>query len=160
VALLPVATVAPLLALPAARDLSPRLFLPLAGFLMGNGLGGVVAFVNRFAEQLRERRGEVEARLSLGAPPRQAAEDLFRDAGQAALGPTLQAMALVGLTHAPALFTGGVAAGMHPLRAALFQFLVLQMTGLGTLLAALAGARLSWSRFFTRDLQVREGAGL
>jgi putative ABC transport system permease protein len=145
---------------PDPSTLARGLFLPLAGFLMGTGLGGAVAFVNRFAALLTERRSVVEVRLALGAEPREAAADLYREAGRAALRPALQSLAVVGLTQTPAMLAGVVAAGVPPLRAALLQFLVLQMAVLGSALTAWTAARLAWDRFFNQDFQVREEMGV
>jgi putative ABC transport system permease protein len=163
-ALLPALPALPLLSLPVLvpdpSTLARGLFLPLAGFLMGTGLGGAVAFVNRFAALLTERRSVVEVRLALGAEPREAAADLYREAGRAALRPALQSLAVVGLTQTPAMLAGVVAAGVPPLRAALLQFLVLQMAVLGSALTAWTAARLAWDRFFNQDFQVREEMGV
>ena len=79
----------------------------------------------RTLDGLRNRRGEVEAALSLGLPDRDARLLIIRDDAALALLPGLDQTRTVGLVTLPGAFVGMLLGGATPLQAAAVQLLVL-----------------------------------
>jgi putative ABC transport system permease protein len=53
--------------------LQSRTLVPIAGMMIGNSMTATVLVARRLVDELRDKRDEVEARLALGQPSRQAA---------------------------------------------------------------------------------------
>ena len=79
----------------------------------------------RVRDELRTRRGEVEAALSLGLPRRDAVLEIVRPAAATALVPPLDQTRTVGLVTLPGAFVGVLLGGGSPVEAGAAQLLVL-----------------------------------
>lgn len=128
-AFLPIcAPVIPLMALLLATGLVPQTglaIIPLAGILTGGALTATVLAGRRVTEELRARSGEVEAALSLGMLPREAALEIGRPAAASALLPALDQTRTVGLVTLPGAFVGMLLGGASPFDAGAVQAFVL-----------------------------------
>ncbi len=131
--------------------LTGRTVVPIAGMMIGNSMTATVLAGRRLTEELRDKRDEVEARLALGQPARQAATPYVRAALRAALTPQIETTKATGLVFLPGAMTGLILAGTPPLQAVLVQavvmFLVLAATATTTVVIALGLIR----RLFTPD---------
>jgi putative ABC transport system permease protein len=129
--------------------------IPLVGMLLGNALTGIALGLDRFAEGLANRRGEIELRLSVGATRWEAARPLIREAVRTGMIPIINAMMVVGLVSLPGMMTGQLLAGVSPLSAVEYQiaimFLIAATTSLGTIGVVLLGYR----RLFSDRHQLR-----
>jgi UDP-glucose/iron transport system permease protein len=127
--------------------LTGRTLVPIAGMMIGNSMTATVLAGRRLTDELRDKRDEVEARLALGQPSRQAAAPYVR----AALTPQIETTRATGLVFLPGAMTGLILAGTAPLQAVLVQavvmFLVLAATATTTVVIALGLIR----RLFTPD---------
>jgi len=103
----------------------PRYLIPLAGMIFGNSLTGASLAAERLTSEIRSRRDEIEAMLNLGASPRQAVRDEVRSAFRAALIPTVNAMAAMGLVFLPGMMTGQILSGTPPEQAVRYQIAVM-----------------------------------
>ena len=119
-----VAPVAVVLAV-GALPFTSRYVLALTGIVLGGTMTVSTLAGRRLHDALVRRRDEVEAWLSLGATPRQAASELTRVAVTEALLPSLDQTRTVGLVTLPGAFVGALAGGASPAAAARFQLLVL-----------------------------------
>jgi uncharacterized protein (TIGR00245 family) len=99
--------------------------IPVAGILIGGAMTAASLAGRRMREELTLRRGEVEAALSLGFPPRDAVLLVARDAAATALVPPLDQTRTVGLVTLPGAFVGVLLGGGSPLQAGAAQLLVL-----------------------------------
>ncbi|MEV0389301.1 ABC transporter permease [Nonomuraea sp. NPDC050643] len=99
--------------------------IPVAGILLGGCLTATALAGRRAVEELTQRRGEVEAALSLGFMPRDAAMEICRPAAAQALVPALDQTRTVGLVTLPGAFVGMLLGGASPLEAGLVQLVVL-----------------------------------
>ena len=101
------------------------------------------------------RLAEVEARLALGQPSRQAAAPYLRIALRSALSPQIETTRATGLIFLPGAMTGLILAGVPPVQAVLVQavvmFLILGSVAVTTVVVALGLVRL----VFTRDHRLR-----
>ncbi|MFC3998041.1 ABC transporter permease [Nocardiopsis sediminis] len=128
-ALLPICVpVLPVVGVLVAAGLAPRTgaaLIPLSGILIGGALTATVLAGRRVTEELGARRGEVEAALSLGLLPREAAIEIGRPAAAAALLPALDQTRTVGLVTLPGAFVGMLLGGATPFEAGAVQLFVL-----------------------------------
>jgi len=105
-------------------------------------------------EDLAVNRREVEARLALGQPSRQAALPWQRLALRTGMLPTVDQTKVVGLVALPGAMTGMILAGASPLAAIRLQLLVMYMLLGGNAFAALVSGELTLRRLFTADHQL------
>jgi putative ABC transport system permease protein len=135
--------------------LQPRTLVPIAGMMIGNSMTATVLVARRLVDELRDKRDEVEARLALGQPSRQAAAPYLRIALRSALSPQIETTKATGLVFLPGAMTGLILAGVPPVQAVLVQavvmFLILGSVAVTTVVVALGLVRL----VFTRDHRLR-----
>lgn len=131
--------------------LQARTLVPIAGMMIGNSMTAAVLVARRVVDELRDKRDEVEARLALGQPSRQAASPYLRVALRSAISPQIETTKATGLVFLPGAMTGLILAGVHPVQAVLVQavvmFLILGSVAATTVVVALGLVRL----VFTRD---------
>jgi uncharacterized protein (TIGR00245 family) len=99
--------------------------VPIAGILIGGAMTATSLAGRRLREELDQRRGEVEAALAIGLPPRDAILFVIRPAAASALIPPLDQTRTVGLVTLPGAFVGVLLGGGSPLEAGAAQLLVL-----------------------------------
>jgi len=131
--------------------LKAQALIPLAGMMVGNAMTATVLVGRRVFEELRDKRAEVEARLALGIPSREAARPYVRSALRTALIPQIESTKALGIVFLPGAMTGLILAGVDPVKAVLVQaavmYLVLGSAATTTTVVALGVTR----RLFTRD---------
>jgi len=135
----------------AVIELDGRTLIPLAGLMIGNSMAATVLVARRVYEELRDKRGEVEARLALGLSSLEASRPHIRNALRTALIPQIETTKAVGLVVLPGAMTGLILAGAEPFDAVRVQaavmFLVLGSVATTTVVVALGVRR----RLFTPD---------
>ncbi|WP_431037476.1 ABC transporter permease [Streptomyces sp. P6-2-1] len=99
--------------------------VPLTGILLGGALTATVLAGRRALDELRTRKGEVEAALALGFADRDARVEIARPAASDALLPGLDQTRTVGLVTLPGAFVGVLLGGASPLAAGAVQLFVL-----------------------------------
>lgn len=123
----------------------PRYSIPLLGMLLGNTMNGIALSLERLTEGAFRRRGEIEARLMLGATWSEAIDDIRRESMRAGMIPIINGMAAAGIVSLPGMMTGQILAGAAPIEAVKYQVLIMFLiavgTGFGTLAALWFGAR-------------------
>lgn len=133
----------------------PRYLIPLAGMIIGNSMTGASLAAERLADEIKSRRDEIETALCLGATARQACGDALKNAFNAALIPTVNAMAAMGIVFLPGMMTGQILSGTEPMIAVKYQIAIMcVITGsvaLTSFLILLQGYR----SFFTSCEQLR-----
>jgi putative ABC transport system permease protein len=129
--------------------------IPLGGMVLGNGLNVVSLAVNRFIGELQLRRNEVEAALSLAAPPRKALHTVFKSALTGALIPSVNALMTVGLVQLPGVMTGQILAGVPPIEAVKFQIVIMMMWITTGIVSGIVATLLVITRLVNSRWQVR-----
>lgn len=99
--------------------------VPVAGILIGGAMTVTALAGRRVLDELHTRRGEVEAALSIGLPPREARLEIVRTSAAGALVPGLDQTRTVGLVTLPGAFVGMLLGGASPLMAGAVQLFVL-----------------------------------
>lgn len=136
--------------------LEPRYLIPTGSILIGNAMNVSSLAIDRYRGELRNRRGEVEAYLALGASPRMATELCLKQGILSALIPSIDNMKNLGLVWIPGVMTGMLLSGSDPVEAASIQvsiFIAIFLTGMISSNILLYYAT---SGFFTGALQLRE----
>lgn len=104
---------------------TPIALVPTAGILIGNAMTGTTLAGRRALDAVQERRGEVEAGLSIGLLPRDALLLVAQEPARLALVPGLDQTRTVGLVTLPGAFVGTLLGGATPMQAAALQLVVL-----------------------------------
>jgi len=104
-----------------------RAIVPLGGMMIGNSLSGTVLAARRVADELTEKRSEIEARLALGHSSREAGRPYVRAAMATALTPQIESTKAVGLVFLPGAMTGLILAGVDPVDAVMVQAVIMYL---------------------------------
>lgn len=105
--------------------LEARTLVPLGGMMVGNSMNATVLAARRVVGEIRDKAGEVEVRLALGQPYRQAARPYLAAALRTALIPQIETTKAVGFVFLPGAMTGLILAGVDPVDAVLVQAVVM-----------------------------------
>jgi putative ABC transport system permease protein len=136
---------------------SARVVIPLGSMIISSAMNTTSLVMSRLSQDLASNRREVEARLSLAQPSREAAGPWQRTALRTGMLPTVDQTKVVGLVALPGAMTGMILAGASPLAAIRLQLLVMYMLLGGNAFAALVSGELSLRRLFTADHQLIRG---
>lgn len=132
----------------------PRYLIPIFGMIVGNAMNGAALAAERLRSEFQSRRDEIEACLALGASPAQASATVVRHAMRAAMIPTINALAVVGIVSLPGMMTGQILAGADPTQAVNYQLVVMFMLTSATAITAILVTLWYRNRFFSRDEQL------
>jgi putative ABC transport system permease protein len=135
-------------------DTRPIYLIPLGGMMIGNSMNAVALGLDRISTEVHDKRGEIEAALSLGANPRKAVEHLVRRSVRASLLPLTNTMKVIGLVHLPGAMTGMLLAGAEPLEAAKIQMIVMYMLAASTTTSVLVTSFFIHRTFFNKAWQL------
>ncbi|MEU5845340.1 ABC transporter permease [Saccharopolyspora shandongensis] len=116
----------------------PRVVVPVGGMIVAAAMQASGLTLQRLAEDVRQARPTIEARLSLGMPTDQAFGPHRRSAARTALLPVIDSTKVVGLISLPGAMTGLILAGVDPLTAIRYQIVVMYMLLAATTVAAAA----------------------
>jgi len=103
----------------------PRYLIPLAGMVIGNSMTGASLAAERLAAEMTERRDEIETVLCIGGTAQMAIQPVLRSAFRAAMIPSLNAMAAMGLVFLPGMMTGQILSGTEPMIAVKYQIAIM-----------------------------------
>ncbi len=134
----------------------PRYLIPLAGMVIGNSMTGASLAAERLAAEFRERREEIETALCLGSSVKLAAEPAVSSAFRAALIPSVNAMAAMGLVFLPGMMTGQILSGTEPLIAVKYQIAIMCVITGSVALTTFMILRFGYRSYFTSYQSLRE----
>jgi len=104
---------------------SAQYLVVIGGMLLGNALKGIIIGLSHFFGQLRKQRQLYEFRLAAGAGQQEALFPFYRDAVNAALRPSVAAMATMGIVFLPGMMTGQIIGGSLPDTAIKYQIAIM-----------------------------------
>lgn len=134
---------------------APRYLIPLAGMVFGNSMTGASLAAERLTSDLVLQREQIETLLCLGATPRQAVKEILHKAFYAALIPTINAMAVMGLVFIPGMMTGQILSGVPPLAAVSYQIAIMCVIGFSVAVSSLLILELGYRSCFTPAWQLK-----
>ena len=110
-----------------AFPFEPRFLIPIGGILIGNCMNAASLAGSRLRDEIVDKTLEVEARLALGVPAKEALKSYARRAATMGLIPIIDATKNVGIIVLPGAFVGMILGGESPRDAAEIQLVVLFM---------------------------------
>lgn len=134
----------------------PRYLIPLAGMVIGNSMTGASLAAERLAAEFRERREEIETVLCLGGNVQTAAQEAVSSAFRAALIPSVNSMAAMGLVFLPGMMTGQILSGTEPLIAVKYQIAIMCVITGSVAVTTFLILRLGYRSYFTSYQSLRE----
>jgi putative ABC transport system permease protein len=134
----------------------PRYLIPLAGMIIGNSMTGASLAVERLAAEFSERRDEIETALCLGGSIQAVSETAVSSAFRAALIPSVNAMAAMGLVFLPGMMTGQILSGTEPLIAVKYQIAIMCVITGSVSLTTFLILRFGYRAYFTPYQSLRE----
>lgn len=125
-------------------------FIPIGGMVTGNSMNISYLTLNRITGELKNREGQLEAALCLGASPTQALDHLevLPVALRTGITPSMNTLKTLGLVTIPGLMSGMIIGGIDPVAAAFYQVLIFFLIILGGLISAIIASYLSLSHLF------------
>ena len=108
-------------------DLVPRFLLPIAGMLIGNSMNATSVAGGLLRDEIESKTLEIETRLALGVPVREALNSYVRKSVTVSLVPLIDSTKNVGLILLPGGFVGMLLGGASPAQAAQVQAIILFM---------------------------------
>lgn len=135
---------------------NPRYFIPLAGMVIGNSMNGSTLALERFYDDVKNRRNEIETLISFGATAEEAARDSFQKAYRSSLVPVLTSMTGMGLVFLPGMMTGQILGGSPPLVAIKYQIAIMAAILGSVALTAFLILTLEYRHFFDKYHLPRE----
>ncbi len=133
---------------------SPPVVIPLLGMVLGNSLTGISLGLDRFLGELRNRRGEVETLLTLGATRWESCRDIFAAATRTAMIPILNTMSVAGIVAIPGMMTGQLLAGAPPIQAVQYQIMIMFVIAAAIAIGVVIALSLAFFRVTTTDHQI------
>ena len=115
----------------------PRFLIPLGAIVLSQAMNAAAIAGERFFSALNSNALDIEARLSLGASPKQAIEQYRKEAIRAGVLPVISTMSIVGLATIPEILSGQLLGGADPIVATAFQIVILFMVAFASILVTL-----------------------
>lgn len=134
----------------------PQYLIPLLGMILGNALTGTSLTLERFMEDLTNRREQIEALLTLGATRWEAAHQPIREALRIGMIPTINSMMVMGLVSLPGMMTGQILAGASPVDAIRYQIVIIFAQASGTAIATIGVVMLAFLSLFNQKHQLTD----
>lgn len=132
--------------------------IPVSGMIIGNAMVALGLSYRQMDKEFRQKREEVETKLSLGADIRPASLDIIRDAIRTGMQPTVDSAKTVGIVSLPGMMTGLILAGASLLSAIKYQIMVTFMLMATTAIASFIACFLAYRGFFNDRKQVKPRA--
>ncbi|SHH23045.1 putative ABC transport system permease protein [Desulforamulus hydrothermalis Lam5 = DSM 18033] len=130
---------------------SAKIVIPIFGMILGNSMNGIALSLDRLYAEARSRSAEIEAMLTFGATPWEAARSSVREALRAGMTPTINSLMVVGLVSLPGMMTGQILGGADPNEAVRYQIVVMLMITAAVAIGCLILVGLSYKKLFNED---------
>lgn len=128
--------------------------IPVGGMIISNAMIAIGLCYKQLISNFKNKREEVETKLSLGADIRTASIEIIRESIKTGMLPTIDSMKTLGLVSLPGMMTGLILAGASPLLAIKYQIMVTFMLASTTAIATFTACYLSYKYFFNDRKQL------
>lgn len=128
--------------------------IPVSGMVIGNVMNAASLAMMRLDDELKSNRMRVEAALSLGASPIQAAAPALKKSVITAMVPVVDRAKVVGIVSLPGGMSGMILAGASPLAAVKFQIVIMYMLLGSPFLTVAIVNMLAYRQYFNRQRQL------
>ena len=133
---------------------NPQYTIPISAMVISNTMSGISICLNHFGSNLKLRRNEVEAKLSLGASTNLATEDFQKSSIKAGLIPTINALMVLGIVKLPGMMTGQIIGGVDPVESVKYQLLIMYIISASTAVSLYILVKLLQKSIFNKRCQL------
>jgi putative ABC transport system permease protein len=134
----------------------PSQIIPISGMVVGNSMIATSLLFKTLLSNFQTKREEVEVKLCLGAPPKEASITLLRDSIKTAMLPTFDSMKTLGIVQLPGMMTGLILAGVAPESAIKYQIMVAFMLAGAVSISSFVASYWTYRNFFTPLEQLKD----
>lgn len=128
--------------------------IPVAGMIISNCMVAIGLSYRNLNDSFKNRRAEVEVKLSLGADIMESSKDVLRESIKLAMIPTIDSAKTLGIVALPGMMTGLILAGSSPITAIKFQIMVTFMILSSSSIAVIIATYTSYRSFFNERKQL------
>lgn len=132
----------------------PYQVIPVSGMIISNAMVALGLCYKQMASDFKNRREEVETKLSLGADILPSSIEIIRDSIKTGMLPTIDSAKTLGIVSLPGMMTGLILAGTPPMEAIKYQIMVTFMLLSTTSISSFIACYLSYRRFFNSRKQL------
>jgi len=101
--------------------------IPMGGMVIANVMVMTGIVLERLISDVKKSQGYIEAALALGDSPWNSVKNVTKESYRAALIPTTNRVAVLGIVTIPGLMSGMIIGGTNPLLAAAYQIIIFLM---------------------------------
>ncbi|WP_077612481.1 ABC transporter permease [Clostridium sp. Marseille-P2415] len=132
----------------------PYQIIPVSGMIIGNAMVALGLCYKQIAADFKNKREEVETKLSLGADILPSSIEIIRDSIKTGMLPTIDSAKTLGIVSLPGMMTGLILAGSSPMEAIKYQIMVTFMLLSTTSISSFLACYLSYRSFFNNRKQL------
>lgn len=132
----------------------PYQIIPVGGMIISNAMVALGLCFKQMTSDFKNKREEVETKLSLGADILPASIEIIRDSIRTGMLPTIDSTKTLGIVSLPGMMTGLILAGTSPVSAIKYQIMVTFMLLSTTSIASFIACYLCYKGFFNNRKQV------
>ena len=132
----------------------PQYIIPISAMVISNTMSGISICLNHFGSNLKLKKLEVEAKLSLGASSNLATEEIQKSSIRAGLIPTITALMVLGIVKLPGMMTGQIIGGVDPVESVKYQLLIMYIISASTAVSLYILVKLLQSSIFNKRGQL------
>jgi putative ABC transport system permease protein len=143
-----------LMALAGVIQLQISDLVPVGSMIIANCMNTCAQAMERFRSDVSAHVGQIEAALSLGAPPQVTVAPYSQTAMESSMIPRIDALASLGIVWIPGLMAGMLIAKADPIYAAVYQFAVITMIFASSAITSLAAVVLLRKQAFSSAEQL------
>ncbi len=128
--------------------------IPVGGMIISNSMVALGLCYKQLSADFKNKREEVETKLSLGADILPSSMDIIRDSIKTGMLPTIDSAKTLGIVSLPGMMTGLILAGTPPMEAIRYQIMVTFMLLSTTSISSFLACYLSYRSFFNSRKQL------
>jgi putative ABC transport system permease protein len=128
--------------------------IPISGMIISNAMVALGLCYRHMTLDFKNKREEVETKLSLGADLLPASREIIKDSIKTGMLPTIDSAKTLGIVSLPGMMTGLILAGTSPVEAIKYQIMVTFMLLATTSISSLIACYLSYTSFFNQRKQL------
>ena len=132
----------------------PSQMIPVTGMIVGNSMKSVGLVYSNLFQLYKDQEQAVLEKISLGANPYQASHNVIQLTIKNGIQPTVDGIKTTGIVSLPGMMSGLMLAGVDPLKAIVYQIMVMFMIIGGTSFAMIIATYLSYRSFFNDRYQL------
>lgn len=131
----------------------PQEIIPIAGMILGNSMVATGLCYNSLLQKFKDKKEEVETKLSLGADIKLSSINIIRDSIKTGMIPSIDSAKTLGIVTLPGMMSGLILAGVNPSQAIKYQLMVTFMLLATTSITSICVCYLSYKYFFNKRKQ-------